>query len=491
MRTATRLVRAVAVAALSSALALGPMVATASAADVSNFTAQGTGFALRVTVDMSGLPQAVKNAVQANYTTVRNAALPAVQAQLPVEFPFVIDQYVSRTTSDASSSLTKATSVLGDGFRNLGSVSADAVGQSNTSSLTDAVSIPSPTLPVLQASAGQLLASVATGPKVDGTASVASVTASLETIKALLPAAVQNVYTELQTTLNSTITTANTTLQGVAGEVSASLAGTPLASNPTVGPIVNNVTTLTSSLNLPAVPDVLSTKLAEVKDVVSKTTAQKADGKASSDAVSTIKSVDVLNGFVKVGVINLGSHSEAAGIIGSAKNSSTCSLADVRIGGNTGVSLDGSNVYIDVAGQPVALPVPAGQIASLKSQVDGVLSQAGVSVSLCDAAQHNAAADGTSASQAVSAFVIDVAPKVPANLPAALQSALDGLGLTAGSQLIKVTIDPTVSTTAGAQAAVSPALPRTGPGAAATIFTGLMLTAGALILRRKAITVKN
>ncbi|HVE92891.1 MAG TPA: LPXTG cell wall anchor domain-containing protein [Actinomycetota bacterium] len=480
--TASKARRVALVAALSGTLALSPVAMQPASADLAQFSSNATGFALRVTVDLSGLPQTVKDTVQQNYTTTR-AALPAAQqAELPEAFPFVVDQYLGRTTAEASTNTTKAYSVLGDGFRTLPALTATTIGDDKSSTL-QTISLPSVQLPVLDATAGVLRAAVAAGPKVDGGASVASVDTSLQAVGALLPAELQAAFTDLITQINSAVTTANTTLDDTTDEVTAALAGTPLASDPTVGPIIDSSTDLATAIQLPAIPNPLSTNLASIKDVASSTTAQKtADGRASSDSVSIIKSVDVLGGLVNVGLMNLASHSEAAGTAGSAKNTSACSIADVRMGGNTGASLDGKSLYVEVGGKPVALPVPTDQVAAVKSQVDSVLNQAGVSVNLCDASKASASEDGTSASQSVSAFVIEFAPKAPV--------AIDALGIAAGDTLVKVRIDPTVETAVGAQALNAPAvggaqLPATGAPAMVSMISGLLLAAGALTLRRR------
>ncbi len=481
--TASKARRVALVAALSGTLAVSPVAMQPASADLSQFTSNATGFALRVTVDLSGLPSAVKDAVQSNYSAAR-AALPAEQqAELPVQFPFVVDQYLGRSGAEASNSATKAYSVLGDGFKTLPSLTAEAAEQSRTQTL-QTISLPSVQLPVLDATAGILRANVAAGPKVDAGATIASVNTSLQAVGALLPAELQSAYTELMTQINSTVATANTTLDDATDEISTALQGTPLASDPVVGPIVDSGTDLAAAVNLPVVPNPLSTTLATIKDVSSSTTAQKTDdGRASSDSVSVIKSVDLLGGLLNVGLINLASHSEAAGIPGSAKNTSACSIADVRLGGNNGVSLDGKSLYVEAGGKPVALPVPTDQVNGLKSQVDSLLSQAGISVDLCDASKASASPDGSSALQSVSAFVIEFAPKAPA--------AIDALRISAGDSLIKVRIDPTVETSAGAAQALNAPqvggaqLPRTGSPALVSMLSGLLLTAGALTLRRR------
>lgn len=489
----SRFARVVAAAVVAGAVALGPIGLTPAGADLSAFSATGTGFALRVTVDLSGLPDAAKTAIGDAYSTAYGALPAAAQAELPSEFPFVIDQYFAKTTSEASNSVTKAVSKLGEGFVDLPSVSADQPGQDNSQSVQSVVLPPADQLDisVLDAVTGALKATVQAGPKVDGQATIAQVNATLANVASMLPAELQGAFQTVVDAVNATITDAqaqlNQTLATAADEAEAAVAGTPLgdtlADNGIIdaGGVVDGVQDLAASIVLPQIPNPMVSGLAEVTEIDNVTTAQKTtDGKSSADAVSSIKSVDVLQGFVSVGLINLASHSEAAGVAGSASNSSSCSLADVRLGDTAGVSLDGSNLYVDVAGEPVAVPVVGQTVADLKAQIDGLLAQAGMSVELCDAAQAAAAQDGSSASQSVSAFRVTFEPKVPAGVD------LSALGLNEGDSLIKVVIDPTVQTAVSAQPQVSQAqLPRTGAPLAATVLSGLALTVGALSLRRR------
>ena len=115
---------------------------------------------------------------------------------------------------------------------------------------------------------------------------------------------------------------------------------------------------------------------------------------------------------------------------GSAKNTSACSIADVKIGGDAlGVSLDGRTS--SSTAQPV--PVVGELVGQVKGVVDEVLSTLGIDVGLCEVAQLEAEADGTAAAQRVSALRVEVAPLVCSSL----------------------VIDPTVETSVAAQPAVA------------------------------------
>ena len=111
-----------------------------------------------------------------------------------------------------------------------------------------------------------------------------------------------------------------------------------------------------------------------------------------------------------------------------------------------------------------------------------MLSTAGLSVELCDDAQAEAEKDGTSAAQRVSAFRIEFAPKAVADVTA--------LGISAGDELFKIVVDPTVETSVAAQVATEtePSLPRTGAGPVATVMVGVGLAGAALLARKRFIT---
>jgi LPXTG-motif cell wall-anchored protein len=481
MKKVSRIARVGIASALASVVALGAFGIPGAGADTQSFAASANGFALRVSVDLSGLPAAAKGQIDSAYAQAR-AALPAdAQAKLPATFPYKIDQILSKTSSDASSSLTKAVSSLGEGFATLQSRTATTMGESQNYS-EQAVAVPdNNSLKVLDVVGGILKSTVAAGPKVDGSATLAQVGATLAGTASVLPTELKDAFAEVATQVNSTLSTASTQVQSQVNTVESTLIGSlpePIKSTlPT-----SVVSDLSSSVQIPTtMPNPLAGNLASITDIVNGTTAQKlADGRSAADANSKIKAVSLLGGLISVSAINLSSHSEAAGTPGSAKNSSACTLADVRMGGTSGVALDGSNVYVNVNGSPVAVPAVGGLVDSLKSQVNTVLNQAGISVKLCDAEAGTAAADGTSATQSRSAFSLTFAPKAPA--------AISALGINAGDTLAKITIDPTVQTAAQAQApAPAPVatLPHTGASAKATGIFGLALIGGAFVLRRR------
>jgi hypothetical protein len=495
----SRIGRLAGACAVVGALLAGPLAAAGNAAaapDLKSFAGQGTGFALRVVVDLSGLPAAAKGAIQTAYAPLAAAS----QGKLPANFPFVIDQRFIETLSQLGAT-TQAHSLLGQGvIQDVAgavlpgtlnqSASATKVGQSSNVE-SPPQGLPSAGLPILNMSLGKLTAAIPTATKVTSSGSLASVSTSLTGLLSILPADVQTAITNALNNVNTVIDTANTatgTLGSALDTVGNTLAST---TDPVVQGLLGQlnlpvgapnagalVTQLQSLVKIPNVSDILNSTAASVNGLVNTASAEMSAGKAFSDASSRIASINVAN-LLRVGVVDLKSHSEAAGKTGTAHNTSSCSLANVNLAnGVGGVSLDGKNLIVN--GLPV--PVPANLISTVKSAINSVTTAAGLSVGLCDVANGKTAADGTSASQTLSALRIQFA------LPALANNTL---GMTAGASLLKIIIDPSVQTAASAQVAAAagvapaPALPHTGAAPLATIVTGMIVAGGALILRRR------
>ena len=503
----TRVGRLVGACAVVGALIAGPIAGSAQAADLKSFAGQGTGFALRVVVDLSGLPLPAKQAIETAYGTVRGALPAAQQAALPAKFPFVIDQRFLETLGDLGRN-TQAHALLGQGTiqdiagaalpGNFGdafnkSASANQVGQDRRVESTP-TGLPV-SLPILNMGVGRLRAAIPTANKVLADGSLVQVQAGLNGLLDILPDAVKTALEDVTANVNTVIDQVNSasgTLGTALDTVGDTLATTPVDSQ--LGGVLNQVglgdalgnptemvEQLQQLVQIPNIDDLLNTSLASINGLVNTSAAEKSASKAFADASSKIASINVLD-LLKVGVVDLKSHSEATGVAGGAKNTSSCSIANVNLADTAGVSLDGKSLI--VGGVPV--PVPAVDIAAVKSAVNQVLNVAGLQVGLCDVANARAAADGTSASQTLSALRIVFAP-----LATGVPDVANPLGITQGTPLIKIVIDPSVETAASAQvaaaapAAKAPALPHTGAGALATIITGIAVAGGALVLRRR------
>jgi LPXTG-motif cell wall-anchored protein len=489
--------RAVGATILVLGIAAGPLAAT-STPSLASVAGKGNGYALGVTVDLSSLPAAVKAPIAQAYTTIRSALPANLQAALPAQFNFIIDEKLIETLAQVGVS-QMGKSVIGSGTIDLGkllggnnSATATTTGTSHT--VTKVLNLPSDQLPLLGVAAGVLDASVASGPKVTTEGLLSKVDASLGAIMALLPSNVQSelqsVFDQLTTNVNNTVDTANqalgTQLQSVATTLSNStdpvIGG--LLSQAGLGSVASNpqqlTTALTNAVKLPklSVNNILSGDIASITDLHNLASSAKgASNKVTSDASTNLANISVL-GLLNVDAVDLSSHSEAAGVKGSASNSSTCKIADVKLGGSDAVSLDGKDLYVN----GTAIPTPLGNLDTIQSAVNSVTNQLGLSVSLCDAAQSDASADGTAAAQRVSAIRVEFAPKSPVDLAA--------LGIHAGDQLLKIVIDPTVETSVAARLAApapvsNPNLPRTGAGALLSVLVGLGLAGTAIFLRRK------
>ncbi len=498
---AARVRRLIGAAGLALLVAAGPLAGPAAAAPLDSFSGLGTGYALRVTLDVRPLIAAVP-ALQGVLDTVWGS----VPGQSGA-FPGVIDQTLIKTTSEADGNVTKSRSVLAEGLLDLESIEATSIGQS-LEKVVQTVALPSADLPLLTGAVGTLKAAIGKGPGVNGSGSLTSLGVGLP-LDDLAPAVLDDLITQLTATITDLTDNLTGTLtplletSGLSVDLANSLTTTidQLASTLPVGSDL--LGGLTSGLGLGSVADLsnpaavtpaleslldvdslvsqitdlldaslLEGALADLTGLVNFTKAAKSgDGLAVADSVAELKSLNVLGGLIDVGVLNLEAHSEAAGTKGSAKNSSSCSIADVKVGGEAlGISLDGSNIFVN--GEPV--PVVGDLVAQVKGVVDQVLSTVGIDVGLCDAAQVEVESDGSAAAQRVSALRVEVAP----------------LGL------FNLVIDPTVETSVAAQPVVAapveddPTLPRTGAGAIATLLSGLGLAGGAFFARKRVLARK-
>lgn len=488
-----KVARGLAAAGLALVLAGGAVAGPASAAKLDSFAGTGTGYALRVTLDVRPLIQAVP-ALQGVFDTVW-ASVPGQSGA----FPGVIDQTFVKTTSDVDASNYKARSVLAEGLVDLDAVEATNIGQT-VEKIVQTAKIPSADLPLVDAAVGTLKAAVGKGPGVNGSGNLARLGVDLP-LSSLPTAVATDVVDQLTATiteLTGDLTAGLTdqletsgggaeivdqltgTIDGLTGTGSAAQLGS-LTSGLGLGDVgdLNDasavepalaglldvdalVTQITGLLNA----SLLEGALADLNGLINVTKAARTgDGVAVADSVATMKSLNVLGGLVDVGVLNLKSHSEAAGIPGSASNESACSLADVKVGGDAlSLSLDGKNVFVN----GTAVPVVGDVVGQVKGVVDEVLSILGIEVGLCEVAQADVEADGTAAAQRVSALRVAVSP----------------LGL------FNLVIDPTVETQAAAQVAAPveesvPVLPRTGPAALATILSGIGLAGAAMLIRKR------
>jgi hypothetical protein len=499
LRGSGTVARAVGAAVLSLGLFAGPLLGTSQAATLDSFSGKGSGYALGVSVDLTGLPTALKTPIQSAYSTIRNALPADVKAVLPAQFSFVVDQRLIETLAEMGVT-QNAESLLGSGSIDLaallgGAASAKATTTGASHTVTKALKLPTDDVPLVNVTAGALDAAVASGPSVDSAGTLTQVNASLEALMSMLPTALadqlQAALDQVTTEISDAVDAANTTLASQVSSVASNLTNT-VQNDPVLGGILDQAglgdavdqgtsavtTQLTNLLKLPDLSnlDLLGQPLAAVNNLKNTATSKKtSDGVVMSDATTQLASINVL-GLLHTNAVSLSSHSEAAGTDGSAKNTSSCKILDVRLGNANGVSLDGENLYVN----GVAVPTPAGNLQTITSAINGITSAAGLTVQLCDATQKDAAADGTSAAQRVSALRIELAPKMPVAVPA--------LGIAAGQSIFKIVIDPTVETSVAARIATpsqSTATPHTGPNAVATIAVGIGLAGTAIFLRKK------
>jgi hypothetical protein len=480
--------------ALAVAIAAGPIAGPASAAELNQFAGTGTGYALRVTLDLRGsLLEPILSPVLG----------PVVEAVSGKPFTGVIDQYFIKTSSEADASNTKARSALAEGLLNLDVVEATNVGETVEKTVQN-IALPSEDLDIISGTIGNLLAKVVGGPNVGSSGELDNLGVGLP-LDGLPEGVLDDLLEQLNAVLEDlvgeggTVTTllddllGGAELEGLVDQVTGAIDGLTgqvglgglgdLAGGLglPVDDLVNNPTAVTEAVT-DLLEDLLDTirgilednlltgNLAELQGLVNLTGAQKSENgtKAVADSLASLQSLEVLGGLVDVDLLNIASRSFATGQSGGAGNTSDCSILDASIGGGAlDISLDGSS--ISIGGQEIPLP-----IAEIKALVDGLLNALGIDVGLCEAADVQVDPAGRSASQSVSALRVELAP----------------LGL------FKLIIDPTVQTAVAAQVGTpneststpdspNPTLPRTGAGMAVSIFGGLGLALAAIMIRRR------
>ncbi|MEX2538296.1 MAG: hypothetical protein WD646_06565 [Actinomycetota bacterium] len=479
--------RLIGASALALAIVAGPIAGPASAADqLEQFAGTGTGYALRVTLDLRDSPL---------LPILAPVLGPVVEAVSGQPFTGVIDQYFIKTSSEADASNTKARSALAEGLVNLDVVEASNIGQT-VEKVVQTIALPTEDLSLITGTLGTLSAAILGGPNVAGTGQLDNLAVGLPLdalpvdIGTLLDDLVGalvgegGVVTELLDSLlgegsplgGDLVEQLTGTISGITGPLGLDLEET--LGVPDLGDSAAVTTALTDLLDVDAllgqITDLLDNlpldgALAELEGLVNITGAQKSsDGtKAVAGSAASLQSLKVLGGLVDVGLLNLSSSSVAGGVKGSAENTSDCSIADVNIGGGAlAISVDGTSITIN----GTEVPVVGDLIAQVKGLADQLLAALGIDVGLCETADVSVAADGRSASQSVSALRVEVAP----------------LGL------FRLIIDPTVQTAVAAQVGTeststpdSPSLPRTGAGMAVSIFGGLGLAVGAIMIRRR------
>jgi hypothetical protein len=485
--------------ALAGAILAGPLgLGQAHAADVESFSGMGTGYALRVSLDLRplfGLVPGLEGVVGTLVSAIPGASM---------DTPGVIDQYLIRTTSETQGAVHHARSSLAEGLLDLDVVEATKPGQV-VEKTVQTIALPAASLPIVEGTLGLLRAAVNSGADVDGKGTLNELSVGLP-LDAL--PGVQDLLNDLLDLGNADglggiadqlgdvlgVLGVDSPVQddlvdglaGTIGGLTGSLGGGALGNlagglglpvdeldNPTAvaGALdgILNVDDLLDQLLNTLKTNLLNGDLASLTDLVNNTNALHIakDGTAVAKSAASLASLDVLGGLVDVGLFNLSSESRAAGVPGSAKNISSCSLVDVNIGGGAlGISLDGTNVFIN----GTAVPVIGDLVGTVKGLVDGVLNTLGLDVALCDVAQKEADPDGTAAAQRVSALRVEVSPL----------------------NLFHLIIDPTVETAVAAQVGTptsgttsAPNLPRTGAPIVATVLGGIAVAGGALTIRRR------
>src|SRR5439155_1645431 len=139
---------------------------------------------------------------------------------------------------------------------------------------------------------------------------------------------------------------ANATKTGDNDTVEATPTGLPTDSLPIINMGLGKLTAAIPSATKVTSDGTLASVSTSLQGLLNTAAAEKTGGTALSNASSSLASINVLN-LLKVGVINLKSHSEAGGLPGTAKNTHSCSIANVNLANGAGaLALDGKSLTI-------------------------------------------------------------------------------------------------------------------------------------------------
>lgn len=238
--------------------------------------------------------------------------------------------------------------------------------------------------------------------------------------------------------------------------------------------------------------DLLSTdaSLVYVEKLVSDTRIERTASAVTSTATASIVKAELLGGLVEVPAFSYTCRASANGLPGGAVAEGDTQHIAVKVANNDAVSIaDGTLKVGDISLDLAALGVDAAKADSLLADVDALLGQI-VSAAGLDVAEgvvkEDAAADGSRAECATSAFVISLAPLN------ALTSVLGEHAAAASELQATLNLLPTKAVAAAQPVpppadeppAPAPNLPRTGGGAVAILF-GAIAMVGALGLRKR------
>ncbi|HEX9889628.1 MAG TPA: hypothetical protein VGA69_09140 [Nitriliruptorales bacterium] len=284
------------------------------------------------------------------------------------------------------------------------------------------------------------------------------------------------VPTEVTDPVQGAVQEVTAVVNGLVGDLNATIDEVEGAIQDAIGETIN-----LPDVNLPAVPDVTSVDLLEIRKIWSSSLLDTLDGKVRSTVEAGIVEASLLGGLVEVPAFQYKSWAEAGGVPGSANAGTEVTTIAVRIAGSDLVKVSGDQITIgdtvvDLSDLNVTGTEADTILATLIDELTSLLNALGVSFAQGEGVTE-VAPDGTSASAATSAFSLRVAPLHAVGAADALDVQLKLLPTKAAAS---AGVAPAPAPAPDAP----PALPRTGGGAVAMVL-GALAMGGAELLRRR------
>jgi len=467
------------------ALATGTLVAASAglaspasaAADARQITANGTGSALKITINLPAAAAAVlgtSSIVQTISLTdgsVSTVGLPAAQSSA------VLGKGTIPKVSDLLAQSTSA--ALGGKLQDSQPGTVVDLNGINASILPLSSKVADPSTDGVLAKSSSAVARVSIG------APLAATNALTAPVQAVLDTALSTVAN----TTSAAVPTVADTLNGAIDTLNATASQTTAVTAP-VQAAVDSLTKTLDGLTTTLTGLSGATTLLSLDSVTSDQVISRQGSAVSSNVVNAVKNISVLNGLVKIQAVTSEATATAGGLPGSAKAATNAPVFKVDIAnGALTALLDENGLNVGKIGEGLPLNLQ-GTVNTALGTVNGLLNQvAGVDVAIGKGVTE-VAPDGTSAAAAIATTVLTVdppllhgvvaagLPAIPALLPADkkfLQLELVSAQASVANRLVAAPVAP---------AAAPTSLPRTGAELPVAI-AGTVLLGVAMVIRRR------
>ena len=460
------------------ALATGTLVAASAglaspasaAADARQMTANGTGSALKITINLPAAAAAVLGTSSIVQTisltdgTVSTVGLPSAESSA------VLGKGTIPMVSDLLAKSTKA--ALGAKVED--NQAGFAINQNGITAsilpLSSKVADPSTVTNGVLAKSSSAVARVAISAPLSATAALTA------PVQAVLDTALSTV----SNTSSTAVPTVADTLNGAIDKLNATASQTTAVTAP-VQAAVDSLTKTLDGLTTTLTGLSGATTLLSLDSVTSDQVISRQGDAVSSNVVNAVKNISVLGGLVKVQAVTSEATATAGGVPGSAKAVTNAPVFKVDIAnGALTALLDEKGLTVGAVGQGLPAGLQ-GTVNTALGTVNGLLNQvAGVDVAIGKGVTQ-VAPDGTSAAAAVATTVLTVDPPLlhTAGLLAADKKFVQ-LELVSAQAAVANRLVP-----APAAPAVTPvSLPRTGAELPVAI-AGTVLLGVAMVIRRR------